>query len=60
MSVSLKETQRQRAWEARELKNMLLQTGYRGVCMYGDGTLNPAKDTDTRWHICASRPALEE
>ena len=42
-------------WPAAEQK--LLQAGFRGVCGYGDGTLNPAKETDLRWHICASRPA---
>ena len=55
----MEESQKQRAWEAQELKNMLLQTGFRGVCMYGDGNLNPAKDGDSRWHICATRPAEE-
>ena len=38
---------------------MMLQTGFRGICVYGDGNLNPAKDTDSRWHICATRPAEE-
>ena len=55
----MEEHQKQRAWEAQELKNMMLQTGFRGICVYGDGNLNPAKDTDSRWHICATRPAEE-
>jgi len=53
----MEERQIQRAWEVQELKGQLLQAGFRGVCVYGDGTLNPAKETDLRWHICASRPA---
>jgi hypothetical protein len=55
----MEERQVQRAWEPQELKNMLLQIGYRGICFYGDGNLNNAKETDSRWHICASRPADE-
>lgn len=55
----LEEMQRQRAWEAQELKTLLLQAGYRGICVYGDGNLNPAKDSDNRWHICAVRPPEE-
>ncbi len=55
----LEESQRQRAWELPDLKNALLREGYRGVCAYGDGNLNPARDSDLRWHICASRPADE-
>ena len=55
----MEEEQRQRAWEAQELKSMLLQAGFRGVCIYGDGNLNPAKESDLRWHICATRPADE-
>ena len=55
----MEESQRQKAWEAQELKNMLLQTGFRGICLYGDGNLNPGKDSDSRWHICAVRPAEE-
>ena len=55
----MEEEQRQKAWEMQELKNLLLRTGYRGVCIYGDGNLNPGKETDLRWHICASRPAEE-
>lgn len=55
----MEERQVQRAWEAQELKNMLLQIGYRGICFYGDGNLNNAKETDSRWHICASRPPEE-
>ena len=51
----MEEAQRQRAWELPELKNMLLREGYRGVCAYGDGNLNPAREMDLRWHICASR-----
>jgi len=56
----MEETQRQRAWEAEDLKRLLLETGYRGVCFYGDNSMHPAKDTDSRWHVCASRPADEE
>ena len=55
----MEESQRQRAWEAQELKNLLLQTGFRGVCVYGDCTMNPAQDQDARWHVCATRPAEE-
>ena len=55
----MEEFQRQRAWEAQTLKSALLQAGFRGVCLYGDGTLNPAKESDRRWHIAAVRPAEE-
>jgi len=55
----MEEVQTQKAWEAMELKNMLLSSGYRGVCMYGDGNLNQASDSDLRWHICATRPPEE-
>jgi ubiquinone/menaquinone biosynthesis C-methylase UbiE len=55
----MEENQTQKAWEAQELKNMMLACGYRGVCMYGDGNLNPARETDLRWHICATRPPEE-
>ena len=55
----MEEEQIQKAWEAQELKNMLLSMGFRGVCLYGDGNLNPAKETDLRWHICATRPGEE-
>ena len=56
----LEEYQVQKAWEIHELKHMMLQVGYRGVCVYGDGNLSPAKETDQRWHLCASRPADAE
>ena len=55
----MEENQMQKAWELQELKNALLIMGFRGICAYGDGNLNPAKDTDLRWHICASRPGDE-
>ena len=53
------EHQQQRAWDAQTLKNLLLQAGFRGVCVYSNWTLNPARDTDERWHIAAGRPAEE-
>ena len=53
------EHQKQRVWDAQLLKSLLLQSGFRGICLYGDGTLNPAKDTDERWHVAAVRPAEE-
>lgn len=56
----LEELQRQKAWDMQTLKQALLFAGFRGVCLYGDGTLNPAREEDLRWHICASRPAEEE
>mgnify|MGYP002622711099 CR=1 FL=1 len=55
----MEEHQRQRAWDAQTLKSMLLEVGFRGVCLYGDGTLNPAQDSDLRWHVAAGRPAEE-
>ena len=55
----MEEHQKQRAWDAHTLKSHLLQAGFRGVCIYGDGTLNPGKETDTRWHIAATRPQDE-
>ncbi len=55
----MEEHQKQRAWDAHALKSHLLQAGFRGVCIYGDGTLNPGKETDTRWHIAATRPQDE-
>ncbi len=55
----IEEHQKQRAWELGEIKSLLLQTGFRGVCAYGNFTLNGARDTDERWHIAATRPAEE-
>lgn len=56
----IEEHQKQRVWRAQELKTLLLQAGFRGVCVYGNGTLNPGRDSDERWHIAATRPADEE
>jgi len=55
----IEEHQKQRVWDAQTLKSVLLQTGFRGICFYGNGTLNPAKDSDERWHAAAVRPADE-
>ncbi len=55
----MEEHQKQRAWDAGELKSMLLQAGFRGVCVYGNFTVNPARDSDERWHIAATRPVEE-
>ena len=56
----MEEHQRQRAWDLQMLKRALLRNGYRGVCTYGNGTLNAAKEQDERWHIAAVRPAEDE
>ncbi len=53
------EHQKQRAWDPHTIKSLLLQIGFRGICIYSNFTLNAAKDTDTRWHIAATRPAEE-
>ena len=45
------EHQSQRAWDQETLKNLMWKAGFRGVCMYSEGTLNPAKEEDQRWHI---------
>ncbi len=55
----MEEHQEQRAWTDQELKNALLRTGFRAVCLYGDGTLEPYRDHDHRWHIAATRPGDE-
>ena len=55
----IEEHQKQRAWDAQTLKGLLLKAGFRGVCIYGDETLNPGKDTDVRWHVAATRPQEE-
>ena len=56
----MEETQRQKAWDTQTLKQALLSAGFRGVCVYGDSTLNPAREEDQRWHVCASRPPEED
>lgn len=52
----MEEHQSQRAWDTETLKNGLLKAGFRGVCMYSEATLNPAKEQDQRWHIAAVNP----
>ncbi len=55
----MEEHQKQRAWDLSELKTLLLQAGFRGVCAYSNFTLNPAGDMDERWHIGAVRSPEE-
>ena len=50
------EHQSQRAWTQEALKNALWKAGFRSVCMYSEATLNPAKESDQRWHIAAANP----
>ena len=52
----MEEHQSQRAWDTETLKNGLWKAGFRGVCMYSEATLNPAKEQDQRWHIAAVNP----
>lgn len=56
----MEEHQKQKAWDAHILKSHLLQVGYRGVCFYGDETLNSGRETDSRWHVAATRPMETE
>ena len=49
------ERQRQRAWEARELKEALWHAGFRAVSLYGDFTLDAASEENQRWHVAAIR-----
>jgi SAM-dependent methyltransferase len=49
------EKQRQRAWEAQELKEMLWRCGFRAVSLYGDFGVGAARDENQRWHIAAMR-----
>ena len=50
------EHQSQRAWDMETLKNVMWKAGFRGVCMYSEATLNPAKEGDQRWHVAATNP----
>ena len=50
------EHQNQRAWDLETLKNVMWKAGFRGVCMYSEDTLKPAKEQDQRWHIAATNP----
>ena len=50
------EHQEQRVWDLQTLKGLLLQVGFRGVCAYGNGSLNTARESDERWHIAATHP----
>ena len=50
------EHQSQRAWDMETLKNVMWKAGFRGVCMYSEATLNPAKEGDQRWHVAAANP----
>ena len=52
----MEEHQRQRAWSAEALKEILWKTGFRAVCLYSGTTLNAAKEDDQRWHIAATNP----
>ena len=49
------ERQHQRAWEQKELKEMLWHTGFRAVSLYGDYSINAAGEENQRWHIAAPR-----
>jgi hypothetical protein len=49
------EKQKQRAWEAQELKEALWRSGFRAVSLYGDFTLQAATEAHSRWHIAATR-----
>ena len=49
------ERQHQRAWEQQELKETLWRAGFKAVSLYGDYTMNPAKEENQRWHIAATR-----
>ena len=51
------EEQRQRAWERSSLVQALEKSGFRGVHIYGNGTLESPKEKEHRWHIVARRPA---
>ena len=51
------EHQKQRAWDAETLKNLLWKAGFRAVCMYSETTLNAVTEKDQRWHIAAGNPA---
>lgn len=52
----MEEHQRQRAWSADALKEILWKAGFRAVCLYSGTTLNAAKEDDQRWHIAATNP----
>ncbi len=49
------ERQHQRAWEQQELKEILWHAGFRAVSLYGDYSLNAAREDNHRWHIAATR-----
>ncbi len=53
----MEEHQRQKAWDAETLKNLLWKAGFRAVCMYSETTLNAVQEKDQRWHIAAVNPA---
>ena len=52
----MEEHQRQRAWDAETLKELLWRAGFRAVCMYSGMSLNAAREQDQRWHIAAVHP----
>ncbi len=56
----MEEHQTQRAWDQQTIKEALWKAGFRAVSLYGDQTLNAAKDSDQRWHIAATRPGDED
>ncbi|MBR6164538.1 MAG: class I SAM-dependent methyltransferase [Clostridia bacterium] len=51
----MEEHQRQRAWDQKTLKETLWRAGFRAVSLYGDYTLNTAREENQRWHIAATR-----
>ena len=52
----MEEHQQQRAWDMNTLKEALWSVGFQSVCIYGNTTLNAAREDDQRWHIAAANP----
>ena len=52
----MEEHQQQRAWDMNTLKEALWSAGFQSVCIYGNTTLNAAREDDQRWHIAAANP----
>lgn len=49
------EEQRQRAYSMQTLTNLLHQAGFDRVMVFGNGRMEPPKETEHRWHFAAIR-----
>ena len=49
------EEQKQRAWTAAEIEELLRSVGFDRISVFGNGHLNPPREKEDRWHFAAMR-----